>query len=244
MLPGLDTNVTLNLDEGVTALASTSENVDESAASPPLDDMIAPLAPTSAVVDEAPRHSTWVKVPIPSQEETKNGLVHGRAIASQRVVADVAVEGTVSACAPENSLAETEEDMLLQKVIDEIILLVDVEDPDTPSWTEALESGDRDKWLEGAEAELNSLCEMGVYKLIPRSEVPTNQSVLQGKFICWLKRNEIGDPVRHKVRWVAKGFQQVWGRDFSKMTSPTTRLESLRVILHIAAANDWCIRQY
>ena len=244
LLPGLDSNVTPDLDEGVTAPASTSENVDESAASPPLDDMIVPLAPTSAVVDEAPRRSTWVKVPIPSREETKNGLVHGRAIASQRAVADVAVEGTVSACVPENPLAETEEDTLLRKVIDEIILLVDVEDPDAPSWTEALESGDRDKWLEGAEAELNSLREMGVYKLVPRSEVPTNRSVLRGKFVCQLKRNEIGDPVRHKVRWVAKGFQQVWGRDFSKTTSPTTRLESLHVILHIAAANDWGIRQY
>ena len=244
LLPGLDSNVTPDLDEGVTAPASTSENVDESVASPPLDDMIVPLAPTSAVVDEAPRRSTRVKVPIPSREETKNGLVHGRAIASQRAVADVAVEGTVSACVPENPLAETEEDTLLRKVIDEIILLVNVEDPDAPSWTEALESGDRDKWLEGAEAELNSLREMGVYKLVPCSEVPTNRSVLRGKFVCRLKRNEIGDPVRHKVRWVAKGFQQVWGRDFSKTTSPTTHLESLRVILHIAAANDWCIRQY
>ena len=50
--------------------------------------------------------------------------------------------------------------------------------------------------------------------------------------------------MRHKVRWVVKGFQQIWGRDFSQTTSPTARLESLWVILHIAAINDWCIRQY
>ena len=43
---------------------------------------------------------------------------------------------------------------------------------------------------------------------------------------------------------MAKGFQQVWGRDFSKTTSPTAHLESLHVILHIATVNNWCLRQY
>ena len=36
----------------------------------------------------------------------------------------------------------------------------------------------------------------------------------------------------------------MWGRDFSKTTSPTARLESLHVALHIAAVNDWHIEQY
>lgn len=121
---------------------------------------------------------------------------------------------------------------------------MDVEDPDAPDWSEALESSKRDKWLEGANVELTGLRDMGVYEVIPRSEVPSNQSVLRGKFVCRLKCNELGDPVRYKVRWVAKGFQQVWGRDFSKTTSPTARLESLRVALHIATVNDWCIEQY
>lgn len=43
---------------------------------------------------------------------------------------------------------------------------------------------------------------------------------------------------------MAKGFQQIWGRDFSKTTSPTAQLESLCVALHIAAVNDWHIEQY
>ena len=42
----------------------------------------------------------------------------------------------------------------------------------------------------------------------------------------------------------AKGFQQVWGRDFSKTTLPTAHLESLHIILHIATVNNWCIEQY
>ena len=124
------------------------------------------------------------------------------------------------------------------------MLLVDIEDPDAPEWREALESNECKKWLKGTEAELTSLREMGVYELVPRSKVPTNCSILHGKFVCRLKCDEAGDPVRYKVHWVAKGFQQVWGRDFSKTTSPTARLEFKHAILHIAAVNDWCLEQY
>jgi hypothetical protein len=55
---------------------------------------------------------------------------------------------------------------------------VDVEDPNAPSWAEALESDDCDKWLEGANAELSSLHKMNVYELVPRHKVPTNRSIL------------------------------------------------------------------
>ena len=123
-------------------------------------------------------------------------------------------------------------------------LLIDVEDPDAPKWPEARASADHDKWMEGAKAELDSLRQMEVYQLVPRSDIPANCSILRGKFVCHLKHDENGEPVRYKVRLVAKGFQQVWGRDFSKTTSPTAQLESMCTVLHLAASNDWSLRQY
>ena len=144
----------------------------------------------------------------------------------------------------EDDLADTREDLSSEEPIPEIVLLVDVEDSDAPTWTEALQSSDHNKWIEEAEAELTGLCDMGVYALIPHSEVPTNHSILGGWFVCQLKRDEIGNPVRFKVRWVAKGFQQVWGRDFSKMTSPTARLKSLHIVLHMATTLNWHLEQY
>ena len=122
--------------------------------------------------------------------------------------------------------------------------LVDVEAPDAPDWAEALASPDKEKWLEGARAELRSLEDMQVFQLIPHSAVPPGRKVLHGKFVCRVKRDHLGHPVRHKVRWVVKGFLQVYGRDYTDTTSPTTRLETLRIILHIATCNDWYIEQY
>jgi hypothetical protein len=127
---------------------------------------------------------------------------------------------------------------------DDTTFLVDVEDPDAPEWPDTLKSDEHNKWLEGAKVELARLHEMKVYELISHCDVPTNHSVLRGKFVCRLKRDAAGNLVRHKVCWVMKGFQQVWGRDFSKTTFPTARLKSLRVVLHITAVNDWVIEQY
>jgi hypothetical protein len=53
-----------------------------------------------------------------------------------------------------------------------------------------------------------------------------------------------GHPGASQSTLGCEGFQQVWGRDFSKTTSPTAQLESLCIVLHITAVNDWCIEQY
>ena len=58
-----------------------------------------------------------------------------------------------------------------------------------------------------------------------------------------LKRNERGEPVRWKVRLVFKGFEQIYGRDYTSTTSPTARMESWQILLHIAAHKDWDIQQ-
>lgn len=90
-----------------------------------------------------------------------------------------------------------------------VVFLVDLEDPDTSEWPNAIKSNECNKWLECAKVEIDSLREMNVFKLILCRDIPTNCSVLRGKFACHLKCNEAGNPVHHKVRWVAKGFQQV-----------------------------------
>ena len=157
---------------------------------------------------------------------------------------DVKEPPTIACVVEEDDLTDTREDLSSEELIPEIVLLVDIEDPDAPTWTEALQSSDHDKWIEGAEAKLTGLHDMGVYAFVPHSEVPTNHSVLHGRFVCQLKHNEIGNPVCFKVRWVAKGFQQVWGRDFSKTTSRTAQLESLCIVLHMATTLNWHLEQY
>jgi hypothetical protein len=115
--------------------------------------------------------------------------------------------------------------------------------PDEPSFRDAMKSPDADKWIQGIRDELNSLKDMGVYDLVPRSNIPAGRKVLRGKWVLLLKRDEHGNPVRHKARFVVKGFEQVFGQDYVDTTSPTARMESVRLLLNIAAAKDWDIQQ-
>jgi hypothetical protein len=111
------------------------------------------------------------------------------------------------------------------------------------SWKEAKGSVDAKRWEEGYRDELKSLKEMGVYKLIPRSDVPQGHKIRKGMPVFRIKRDETGKAIRWKVRLVFKGFEQIYGKDYTKTTSPTARMESWRILLHLAAALDWDAQQ-
>ena len=196
-------------EESVVVPTPTPQLTDGSNDSPSLDGTASLPVPALTGMTEGPRRLTRDRVPAPSREETNDGLRHGRKTmqaleqvceaSSRRTTAKVdAVTHPLPDLGEEDSHVETAEGPP-GGVTNEIVLLVDVEDPDAPSWSEALGSSERDNWLEGAKAELTSLHEMGVYQLVSRCKVPTNCSILRRKFVCRLKRNELGVPVRYKV---------------------------------------------
>jgi hypothetical protein len=124
------------------------------------------------------------------------------------------------------------------------ILEPEVDINDDPLWSEAMASPEREYWIAGAQDEIRSLEELKVFVLVPRSDVPAGQRALRGKLVCKRKCDDAGKVVRYKVHYVAKGFAQHYGIDYDKTTAPTSRLESLRAILHLAATLDWDLRQF
>ena len=54
-----------------------------------------------------------------------------------------------------------------------------------------------------------------------------------------VKRDERGAIVKHKARLVARGFVQHEGIDFKEVFAPVARIESVRLLLALAAAKDW-----
>ena len=113
---------------------------------------------------------------------------------------------------------------------------------DDLSWPTAMRSPEREYWIAGARDELRSLADMQVFALIPRSQVPQGRRPLKGKLVCKRKRDDAGNVVRYKVRYVAKGYTQRYGVDYDKTTAPTARLESFRTLIHLAASLDWDIQ--
>jgi len=113
---------------------------------------------------------------------------------------------------------------------------------DPATLSEALNSPDGPSWR-GSIEELSSLRDMQVYKLVSRSSVPAGRKVLRGKWVFRLKRDEHVNPVRFNSPLVARGFEQVFGQDYVETASPTPLMESLRLVLHLAAINGWDVQQ-
>ena len=111
------------------------------------------------------------------------------------------------------------------------------------TWQEAKTSTDAKHWEEGYRNELKSLKNMGVYKLIPRSSVLQGHKVRKGMPVFRIKHDENGKAIRWKVHLVFKGFEQIYGKDYTKTTSPTARMESWQILLHLAATLDWDAQQ-
>ncbi|OJT07316.1 Retrovirus-related Pol polyprotein from transposon TNT 1-94 [Trametes pubescens] len=114
---------------------------------------------------------------------------------------------------------------------------------DPTSLKDALASPFAAEWRTALAEEFASIKDLGVYNLIPRASVPGNRRIMHGKPVFRLKRDEHGNPVRFKARWVCKGYEAVWGQDYYSTTSPTMHLESFRVLIHLAASLDWDLHQ-
>ena len=111
------------------------------------------------------------------------------------------------------------------------------------NWEEARTKPEASEWEMAINNELKSLKDMGVYKLTPRSDLPQGTKVQKGNIILTNKIDEKGDLTRQKARFVFKGYEQRWGIDYTSTTSPTARMESWRILLHIAASLGWDAQQ-
>ena len=65
-------------------------------------------------------------------------------------------------------------------------------------------------------------------------ELPANKKSLGGRWVFALKKNENGEIVKYKARYVAKGFIQISGSDFLEKFAPTAKLSSTRMLLPLA----------
>ncbi|CAI5483929.1 unnamed protein product [Closterium sp. Yama58-4] len=67
---------------------------------------------------------------------------------------------------------------------------------------------------------------------------PPGANIVSGMWIFRVKRPP-GSPPVFKARYVARGFSQQEGVDFFQTFSPTPKMTTLRVLLHIAAQRDY-----
>ncbi|CAI7840713.1 unnamed protein product, partial [Closterium sp. NIES-54] len=114
-------------------------------------------------------------------------------------------------------------------------------DPDAPdiptprSYAEAIEGPYSSQWQAAMDAEMAAWKSIGTYV----DEVPPpGANIVSGMWIFRVKRPP-GSPPVFNARYVARGFSQREGVDFFQTFSPTPKMTTLRVLLHVVDQRDY-----
>jgi hypothetical protein len=93
-------------------------------------------------------------------------------------------------------------------------------------------------WREAMTEEINSIVENNTWKLV---DLPTGYQPIGLKWVYKLKKDASGQIVKYKTRLVANGYAQREGIDFDEVFAPVARLDSVRLLLALAAQEGWLV---
>ncbi|KAK2069963.1 hypothetical protein P8C59_004502 [Phyllachora maydis] len=102
---------------------------------------------------------------------------------------------------------------------------------------------ERSKWLEAITKEFIQLLELGVFKFLPRSLLPSNRKLITCRNVLKVKKDAKNRPIKYKSQLVARGFMQVEGLDYTVTYASTSIPPTWRILLAIGAVLDWEIEQ-
>lgn len=93
-----------------------------------------------------------------------------------------------------------------------------------------------ERWIEAMKAELDSINKNHTWTLTTLLE---NHKAIGLKWVYKTKRDAQGKIIKCKARLVAKCYVQEQGIDFDKVFAPVARIETVRLILALAAYHGW-----
>ena len=108
------------------------------------------------------------------------------------------------------------------------------------TYNNAMKSGEKENWTEAMLQELKSLEETKTWDLVER---PNDKNVIPGKWVYKIKTKADGSLDKYKARYVAKGFKQIEGVDYGDTFARTSKPETFRLILSLAAKENFTLKQ-
>ncbi|GJX37159.1 ribonuclease H-like domain, reverse transcriptase, RNA-dependent DNA polymerase [Tanacetum coccineum] len=90
--------------------------------------------------------------------------------------------------------------------------------------------------LRAMKVELDSINRNNTWEL---TTLPKGHKAIGLKWVFKTKKDANGNIIKHRARLVAKGYIQEHGIDFEEVFAPVARMETIRLLLAIAANNKW-----
>ena len=108
------------------------------------------------------------------------------------------------------------------------------------TYKEAVNSTESLMWKEAIKSEIDSILHNHTWELV---DLPSSCKPLSSKWIFKRKWKVDGSIDKYKARLVIKGYRQTEGLDYFDTYSPVTRINSIRMVLAIAALKDLEVHQ-
>ncbi|WJZ96545.1 hypothetical protein VitviT2T_015220 [Vitis vinifera] len=96
------------------------------------------------------------------------------------------------------------------------------------------------KWKAAVDEEVRALEKNGTWEI---TDLPRGKKPVGCKWIFTVKYKADGNVDRYKARLVAKGFTQSYGIDYQETFAPVAKLNTVHVLLSLAANLDWSLHQ-
>ncbi|MFS8034095.1 putative RNA-directed DNA polymerase [Helianthus anomalus] len=93
-------------------------------------------------------------------------------------------------------------------------------------------------WKKAMDLELDSINKNKTWTLV---DLPKDHKAIGLKWMFKLKKDAAGKVIKHKARVVAKGYVQQKVIDFDDAFAPVARLETIRLLLALAAKGNWLV---
>jgi len=97
-----------------------------------------------------------------------------------------------------------------------------------------------EKWIEAMDEEIHAIEKNDTWKL---TYLPENKKAIGVKWVYKTKKNVKGEVQRYKARLVAKGYKQREDIDYGEVFAPIARLETIKLMISLAAQHRWKIYQ-
>src|SRR6266487_759367 len=97
------------------------------------------------------------------------------------------------------------------------------------------------KWKQAMDLEMEALDKNNTWELV---SLPNGKKPVGCKWVYTVKYKADGSIERYKARLVAKGFTQTYGIDYSETFAPVAKMNTVRVILSLAANYNRNLQQF